>query len=166
MIAVTGPAVGDLALRYTPPRRVVVERVLLATLFLFGAGVVAFAVRVPLLFAPAGALWLWLIVRHVRLMVAIESDGLRVRNPWKSYFVPFAEVAEVVPVITESKTPYLMPGLRRKGHLYAIRLWALGRPTNRLVFKAGEDARRRDLERVVEGWRQRFQVRLHDDWDR
>lgn len=143
----------------------VVERVGLGCLFLVSGLVAAVAVRTPLLAAPVGVLWAWSAARHVRLIVSLDSDGVTVRNPWRSYFIPWSEVATIEAITTESKTPYLVPGVRRRGHAYAVRLWALATPTERLIFNSGEDRRRRDLARLLEEWRQRYGVCLGEESD-
>ena len=125
----------DAMIRYRPLRRVVVERLLLCLLFAFCASTWLGMWLSPLTVPFVVAVWLWSSFRHARLTVEVDEQGLRVRNPWRSYVVKWSEVANVSPIVTESKTPYLVPGLRRSGFLTAIRLWALAVPTERVFSK-------------------------------
>ncbi len=150
-------------LRYSASSRVVAERIILGAPFFLPGGIVAIAAGFALLILPLAALGFWCAVRHARLQVTADSDGLIVRNPWRSYYVPWREVAAIKPIITESKTPYLVPGVRRKTHVKAIRLWALASPTDRIIFKASE-ARPRATRRILDDWHRRFGVQVSSDW--
>lgn len=147
-------------IRYRPLRRVVVERSLLGLLFAFCASTWLGLWLSPLTVPVIVAVWLWSAFRHARLTVEVDEQGLRVRNPWRSYVVKWSEVANVSPIVTESKTPYLVPGLRRSGFLTAIRLWALAVPAERLFLKAHEVNRGDHLAAIVSQWNQDYGVRV------
>lgn len=102
------------------------------------------------------------MIRHARLTVVVDEQGVRVRNPWRSYAINWSEVTGATPILTESQTPYLLPGLRRSGALTAIRLWALAVPAARLVVKAHEGDRRQWLAAVVSQWHKDYGVRVRD----
>jgi hypothetical protein len=146
--------------RHAPLPRVVVERALAGAVYAL-AGAVSLAIFLgPAAGGIAVVPWLLSLARLRRLAVVVDGDGVLVRNPWRSYYVPWREVANIKGIRTESKNSFLVPGLRQRGRGVAIRLWALAVPADRRFLRANEAERAAQLGRLMERWRQAHGVNV------